>query len=127
MAKTYYQFPDENFPHVTSAVTDAIAYYICTSLYPTEDFETQSSKRFKLANFDAGIEHGVRASIKEFKKVVGNFPVTVYNIGDVEALEEKTNFMEKSGLYYSPYFNKRIQSMPVNFTKRLTVCRSSAR
>ena len=23
--------------------------------------------------------------------------------------------MEKSGLYYSPYFNKRIQSMPVNF------------
>ena len=112
----YYDSPDSSYPYVTISTLEVIRYHICTTLYPSEDY-ADSKKRFILADFDdSGIGKAVKASSNVFNSMEGKFPITAYDISDVEERKEDTTMFEKRGEYYSEHFESYIKSIPLEWT-----------
>lgn len=117
MPVRYYQ-DSVFYPYAVEAVLNRIKLYFCNMIYPTEDYATQSSKRFILADVsDDG--NAIRRSIDVFKNSQGTFPFTAYNISDDAPLDYRSH-LQVSGSYYSELVNAYISFVPMNLDIPMT-------
>jgi len=111
MPQNYYS-DSINYPPIILAVVERVKYHICTSLYPNEDYNSQSSKRFIIANFETGTEIAIKRAIEKFKNSQPLFPFTAYNIGELIPVTDKRSNLQKNFQYYSPILNAYVSAQP---------------
>jgi hypothetical protein len=117
MPQRYY--PTSNlYPYAVEAVLTRIKLYFCSMLYPTEDYVTQSSKRFILSD-TSDDANAIRRSIDTFKNSQGQFPFTAYSINDDSPLDYKSHY-QVSGNFYSTLINAYISFIPMNLELFMT-------
>jgi hypothetical protein len=114
MPEQYYPISND-YPDLNFAVLEALKYHICTKLYPDEDFATESSNRYLLANFEAGTEVAIRAAIQQFESNQQNMPFTVYSLGEEVQSSERQTHRQKTKKFFSTFLNAYVQSFPVEF------------
>jgi len=110
----YYKELKEHYPYATLSMVERVKIYIAKMLYPDEKLQVALDKRILLGNFDDD-PNAIKKSIDAFKKTNGQFPFTVYSIGENEPYEWKTN-LQKNGNYYSEELEAYINFVPVMFT-----------
>ncbi len=111
MSKRYYS--DNNlYPYAVKSVVERVLIYFANILYPNEDYQTQSSKRFILSD-TSDDSNAIRRSIDIFKNSQGQFPFTAYSINDDSPLDYKSHY-QLSGNYYSDYVGAYISFVPMN-------------
>lgn len=106
------------YPYVIEAVLTRIKLYFCNMLYPAEDYVTQSSKRFIMAD-TSNDNLAIKESIKKFYNSQGEFPFTAYSINDDEPLEYKSHY-SVSGNFYSSLLNSYVTYVPMKLNINLT-------
>lgn len=116
MAERYYA-EDTSYPYAVRSILQRVIIYLNDVLYSQETQEN-GLKRFILSD-TSDDSSAIRRSIDIFKNSQGEFPFTAYNIGDDEITDVKSH-LQKSGNYYSPYFDCYISYIPVKLNFSFT-------
>lgn len=115
--KRYYKFPSENYTDTAFAVLNTTLTYILNALYAeeianTSQFEVYSNRMF-IADTQAGTDIAVGDIFEQVSKINKNFPVTVYNVGEMESVPEKYSYPTGAGIYSDYNLQGKIRTWPV--------------
>lgn len=116
MPERYYN-ESNSYPYAVRSILQRVILYFKDVLY-AQDTDEIAMKRFILSD-TSDDSAAIRRSIDVFKNNQGEFPFTAYNIGDDTLGEIKTH-LQKSGNYYSPYFNAYIAYIPITLNFSFT-------
>lgn len=116
--KRYYQFPSIAYTDTAFAVANTTLVYMLNTLYADEIALTSMEDVFARRMFRADIEGGgtdivMGDVIEQVEKINHSFPVTAYNVGELQSLPESYSYPASSGLVTDYTTGGKIKTWPV--------------
>lgn len=115
--KRYYTFPSVDYTDTAFAVTNTTLTFILNALYSDEIARTSFYDVFKnrmfVADTQAGTDIAVGDIFEQVAKINKNFPVTVYNIGEMETNPALYSYPAQAGIYADSDLKAKVKTWPV--------------